>query len=131
MIPRSSPACTELWEKSARAFVEEIRKRAPKLRPVIVESYLCETVGDLEHRTPFANLDGIRQTNAILASYYRYLEVLWPEAVVVRLADDPLFFTDSKYEYGAIPSHLNELINQQTAERIERLLKNEDARDIP
>ena len=131
VIPRSSPACTELWEKSARAFVDEIRKRAPKLRPVIVESYLCETVGDLEHRTPFANLDGIRQTNAILASYYRYLEVLWPEAVVVRLADDPLFFTDSKYEYGAIPSHLNELINQQTAERIEQLLKNEDARDIP
>ena len=131
VIPRSSPACTELWEKSARAFVDEIRKRAPKLRPVIVESYLCETVGDLEHRTPFANLDGIRQTNAILASYYRYLEVLWPEAVVVRLADDPLFFTDSKFEYGAIPSHLNELINQQTAERIEQLLKNEDTRDNP
>ena len=41
---------------------------------------------------------------------------------MIRFADDPLRFTDRKFEYGAIPSHLNELLNQELAKRIERML---------
>ena len=87
-----------------------------------MEMLLSETLGNLEHRDLFQNYDEIRRTNVMLKEYYAFLESLWPEATVIRFSEDPLFFTDSKYEYGAIPSHLNELLNQQLAERIEQQL---------
>ena len=83
---------------------------------------MSETAGDVTAREPFPGIDGIRRTNELLAGYYSRLETLWPEAPVVRLRDDPLFFTDRRFEYGAIPSHLNELLNQKAAKELERLL---------
>lgn len=29
------------------------------------------------------------------------------------------YYTDRLYEYGAVPSHLNELVNREIAEKIE------------
>ena len=122
VLKRHSPECTELWKNSASEFVNRIRETVPQIRLVIVETFLSETVGDIEHREPFPNLEEIRQINELLVEYYAFLESLWPEATVLRLSEAPLFFTDSKYEYGAIPSHLNELLNQKLAEEIEQRL---------
>ena len=122
IIDRFSPECAALWERSAQEFVRRIRLLAPALRPVIVETFLSETAGDVTAREPFPGIDGIRRTNELLAGYYSRLETLWPEAPVVRLRDDPLFFTDRRFEYGAIPSHLNELLNQKAAKELERLI---------
>ena len=41
---------------------------------------------------------------------------------MITPAGDELYFTDEKYEYGAVPSHLNELENQRIAEKIEEAL---------
>ena len=41
---------------------------------------------------------------------------------IVQKSADDLYFTDEKYEYGAIPSHLNEIENQRIAEKIEEAL---------
>jgi hypothetical protein len=41
---------------------------------------------------------------------------------VIEVADLPEYFTDKNYEYGAVPSHLNEIVNQKIAGRIGRLL---------
>ncbi len=60
--------------------------------------------------------------NAMLKEYYTFLESLWQEARVIRFTEDPLFFTDCKYVYGAIPSHLNELLNQRVAAEMEQFL---------
>ena len=45
-----------------------------------------------------------------------------PEATVIAPAEDELYFTDRRYEYGAIPSHLNEIENQRIAEAITEAL---------
>ena len=121
-IPRDSEECAALWQAGCRKLTEEVRRAAPGLRFVIVESCLCETVGDLEGREPFPELAAIRRTNEILRGYYAYLKALLPEAAVVSPGADELYFTDKKYEYGAIPSHLNEIENQHIAECLEEVL---------
>ena len=103
-------------------MVAETRRICPDVRFVIIENYLCETVGNLQDRKPFDNLDSIRRMNAVLRQYYRYMKQLLPEAPVISPAGDDLYFTDEKYEYGAIPSHLNEIENQRIAEKIEEAL---------
>lgn len=122
VIPRESVRCTELWQQGCRNMVAETRRICPDVRFVIIENYLCETVGNLQARKPFDNLDSIRRMNAVLRQNYRYMKQLLPEAPVISPAGDNLYFTDEKYEYGAIPSHLNEIENQRIAEKIEEAL---------
>lgn len=122
VISRESVRCTELWQQGCRNMVAETRRICPDVRFVIIENYLCESVGNLQGRKPFDNLESIRRMNAILGQYYRYMKQLLPEAPVISPAKDELYFTDEKYEYGAIPSHLNEIENQRIAEKIEEAL---------
>lgn len=122
VVDRFGGECTNLWKGSAQAFVHRVQRIVPGIRLVIIETYLSETVGNLDHREPFSDLESIRRTNALLGAYYAHLETLCPDSVVVRPSEEALYFTDAKFEYGAVPSHLNELLNQQLAEKIERLL---------
>ena len=122
IIPRDSDEAAALWETACRRFTEETRRRCPELRFVIVENYLSETVGDLESREPFAERERIRRSNEILRREYAVLKSLLPEATVIAPAEDELYFTDRRYEYGAIPSHLNEIENQRIAEAIAEAL---------
>ena len=122
VIPRESVRCTELWQQGCRNMVAETRRICPDVRFVIIENYLCETVGNLQDRKPFDNVESIRRMNAVLRQYYQYMKQLLPDAPVISLAGDDLYFTDEKYEYGAIPSHLNEIENQRIAEKIEEAL---------
>lgn len=122
VIPRDSGYCTELWQEACRNMVAETCHICPDIRFVIVENYLCETVGNLKGRKPFDSVEHIRCINAVLRQYYQYLKQLLPEATVISPAGDELYFTDEKYEYGAIPSHLNEIENQKIAEKIEKIL---------
>ena len=39
---------------------------------------------------------------------------------MIETADCAYYYTDRKYEYGAIPSHPNEIVNREIADRIER-----------
>ena len=122
VILRDSSRCTELWQQACRNMVTETLRICPDIRFFIVENYLCETVGNLESRKPFENAGYIRKTNSILQRYYSYLKELLPDAAMVSPAEDDLYFTDEKYEYGAIPSHLNEIENQKIAAKIEEAL---------
>ena len=114
-----------LWEAGARAFFQRLRLLVPGIRVVILENYLCERCGDLAGTEAFPELDEIRRTNRELEQAYAFLRLLCPDALWIRTAQEPLYFTDRNYEYGAIPSHLNEIANQQIAERIEALLTRE------
>ena len=121
-IPFGSEAWTVLWQDSCRAFFRRLRERAPKLRVIMVEDLLCESVGTPEDRRPFPQGEQIRRTNEILRGCYRFAEAQWPGIRIVSPAADALYFTDERYEYGAVPSHVNEIENQQIAARIEALL---------
>ena len=123
LLPRNSAACKELWKNCAERFLAKLRSHVPGIRIVLIENYLSETVGDLQNRTFFPELEEIRRTNRILAGYYAFLEAICPDAVIVRPAvEEPLYFTDRNYEYGALPTHLNELVNRRIAARLESLL---------
>jgi glycosyltransferase involved in cell wall biosynthesis len=122
VISRDSARCTDLWQQACQKMVKETQRICPDIRFVILENYLCETVGNLESRKPFANIEDIRKINSILRQYYSFLKEILPEAPVISPSKDDLYFTDEKYEYGAIPSHLNEIENQKIAKKIEEIL---------
>ena len=69
-----------------------------------------------------AVVEEIRKINRILADDYDYLRELCPDALFIQSTQEQLYFTDKNYEYGAIPSHLNEIVNQRIAQRIEKAL---------
>ncbi len=122
VIARDSARCKELWQRACQKMVKETQRICPDIRFVIIENYLCGTMGNLESRKPFENTEYIRKTNSVLQQYYSCLKELLPDAAVVSPSEDDLYFTDEKYEYGAIPSHLNEIENQKIAAKIEEAL---------
>ena len=123
IVERFSAEAEALWRHAAAQFVERVRAAAPGIRFVILEDYLTGTVGDVNGTVPFLDGEAIARDNALLESRYAWLESLCPEAAVLSVRDDPLFFTDKDYEYGAIPSHYNELLNEALAARIGTLLR--------
>lgn len=121
-IARNSSECDRLWKDSAVSFFRRICEAVPQEHVFILENYLCEKVGNLEEQQAFQQIEKIRESNRVLKGYYDFLRRRLPDARFFCFTDEPLYFTDERYEYGAIPSHLNELENQRIAERIEAYL---------
>ena len=122
VIPRESEECTRIWTSACDEFFARIARIAPQTRIVVVESYLAERVGDLRQTREHEGIAAVRATNDVLAGYYRHIRETHPEFEFVDVHDDVLYFTDSAYEYGAIPSHLNPRINHLIAKRVEEVL---------
>ena len=122
-IPRESAACEEIWRKSCREFIKRVQDTVPEIRFVVMMNLLSESVGTPEQRTSFPDLDRIRTVNQVLKGYYEYMKTLLPGGIFLDPTKDGLYFTDRQYEYGALPSHLNEIENQKIAEQIEEILK--------
>ena len=121
-IPRDSGECRQLFAGKSRAFIERVKAAVSDVRVVVVENYLSETAGSPEKQEPFPELESIRKTNAVLKQCYGALYEACPDAVRIVPGESgeekDLLFTDRNYEYGAIPSHLNEIVNRKIAKRI-------------
>ena len=89
---------------------------------VLVKNYLAEKVGDIQKQEFFGNMEEIRRMNGILSRYYDYFQEHCKNVKVVEASECNDYFTDRQYEYGAVPSHLNELVNKEIAGRIERCI---------
>lgn len=120
MIFRDSEACGQLWEESALRFIRRLETEYPNVEIVLVKNYLAEKVGDVQRQEYFDEIGEVRRTNRILEQYYDFFESHCNGVKVIEASGCNYYFTDKQYEYGAIPSHLNELANQQIAEMIER-----------
>ena len=123
VINRDSGVCTELWKEAFSAFVGKIMRISPDTRIVIVENYLSERVGDMNSTSLFDDILKIRHTNEMLRGYYSYIREKFGQIIIIRVDDQENYFTDVKYEYGAVPSHMNEIVNQKIAGRIEEAIK--------
>ena len=123
VMSRGGYECEELMEKALTGFMAKVREIQPGIKIVVIENYLAENVGDLSSCEKFEDIDDIRKTNILLKGYYNILRECCPEAAFIRTDDIEPLLTDEKYEYGAIPSHLNEIANEKIARRIECLLK--------
>lgn len=120
IIKRNSEVAQKLWESSCFAFIDKIQKYVIPQKIVLVKNYLSENVGNIESQVKFDDVEAIRETNRILEGYYDFFEKNCPGVKVVDATKCSYYFTDEKYEYGAIPSHLNELVNKEIADEIER-----------
>ena len=122
-IDRCSEQCDSLWRRAFDLFREMINEKAPGCKLVIVENYLSREAGDAESRKCFSEADYIDGINKQLKEYYEYARRNAPEAIFVPAYTSDMYFTDKDYEYGAIPSHLNEVVNKKIARMTETAIR--------
>ncbi len=123
IIPRNSLECELLWKEKCQEFILKIQRYVPSQHIVVVKNYLSEFVGDYNTKEQFVNLEEIRETNRRLDGYYKFFSENCREARAIEAVSLPMYFTDREYEYGAVPSHLNEIVNREIALQIERELR--------
>ncbi|MBQ6451708.1 MAG: glycosyltransferase family 2 protein [Solobacterium sp.] len=111
---------TDLWKQAFDRFAAYAAEN--KARIIVFENYLSETVGDLQSRHDFEEISEIRHINYVLQEYYHYVRTRYPMITMISGAGMPEYFTDKNYEYGAVPSHLNEIVNRKLAEKAEEML---------
>ena len=111
-----------LWRVSFNTLVARLRKLSPDTKLVIVENYLSERVGTLEGTRRFDDEAGISATNAVLKWMYDFVRDAYPEILIVPACSCQDYFTDEAYEYGAVPQHLNDIVNQRIARMIEEAM---------
>lgn len=121
IIKRDSDEAFELFGRA----LDRLTELSEGSKIVMVENYLSEKTGNVKNQEYFDNVDEIRNTNLELKKLYAHVKKSHPEITVVEAADLPFYFTDEKYEYGAVPWHLNFPVNRQIAGRIESILKSE------
>ena len=108
-----------VWREAFARFIDRLQAEAPQARLVIVENHLAERVGSLKGTRPFEGIDAIRETNRVLGRLYAIARETAPEAIFVPACTCAGCFTDEAYEYGAVPQHLNDIVNQRIAQLIE------------
>ena len=130
-LERGTAECEAVMADAIRRFPALVRQVSPGTRIVVIESELSLSVGSLEHLEPFPDQEELQSTNQRLRGYYRLLEKSVSDteqaagggcansgALFLKAAERPFYFTDRDYEYGAVPSHLNELVNRDLAEAL-------------
>ena len=122
IIKRGSQECDLLWKQKCLEFLTEVQKYIPRENIVLVKNYLSEFVGDYDHKEQFEDIQDIRKTNDILKEYYDFLIDNCKGIKEVEASECPMYFTDIRYEYGAVPSHLNEIVNEKIADEIEGVI---------
>lgn len=122
IIKRESDQCRTLWMQSCERFIERLQRQYPSTGIVLVKNYLSEKMGDVHSQRMYDNLEEIRRINRMLEQYYEFFQSHCGNVKTVEASEGKYYFTDSQYEYGAIPSHLNELVNQEIAGMIEECI---------
>ncbi|WP_313070481.1 glycosyltransferase [Lacrimispora sp.] len=122
IIDRNSIECKKIWENSCIIFIQEIQQRFPDIKIILVKNYLSEYKGNIHHKELHENNSWIKSINSILKYYYDFFMSKCNSALEVESSECQYYITDKDYEYGAIPSHLNELVNREIAYKIEKLL---------
>lgn len=122
IIRRDSDECKKLWECSCISFIRKIHEYSPNLEIILVKNYLCECKGDINQKEFFENHKSIKQINDVLRHYYDFFIQNCSFAFSIESYECEYFFTDKGYEYGAIPSHLNDIVNREIAYKIEKCI---------
>ena len=123
-IPLDSEEKRILWQRAFERFLDLVGEQT---NVIVLRNLLSERKGDLQSQEEYTNTADIRKTNRILDGYYTYIEENHPEIPVIKTTDLPEYFTDRNYEYGALPQHLNEIVNQKIAGRLHRQLRTDHA----
>ena len=118
-IAAGSARAAEAFAQGVSAVLAYLRRISPGIRVILVETYLSEKVGNLSGWEYYSELDRIRRDNAVLKERYARFKALCPEAAVVPAWRTEPYLTDRDYEYGALPQHLNGIVNRRIAAEID------------
>lgn len=124
VLERASDECMTLWKNSFEKFIEKLETKSPKCRIVVIESYLSEGFGDINGIDFFENIDEIRDINHILEEYYAFVAKNYKQISMIKASRCEYYYTDKNYEYGNVPSHLNEIVNRNIAKMLEKTIIN-------
>lgn len=122
VVKRDSVECWEQWQKDINIFYEQLLKYVSASNIILIENYLSEKKGNLDTQEVYENIDEIRRVNELLKKYYEYAEQNCKGITCIKAYECKNYYTDSEYEYGAVPSHLNELVNEDIARLIENII---------
>lgn len=122
VISRNSEECEKLWKDCFQKLIQKVNHVLPECNFVIIENYLSEKVGDIRESEYYKNVDEIRGINRQLKKYYDFVAREYDNLPVIRASESEYYYTDKDYEYGAIPSHLNEIVNRNIAIKLEKEL---------
>ena len=64
----------------------------------------------------------IERRNRQLKAYYDFVAKEYGYLPIIRASECECYYTDKDYEYGAVPSHLNEIVNRDIAKMIEKTI---------
>lgn len=119
IVYRKSTECDELWKDSCTQFISKIHKEFPKTKIILVKNYLSLTYGNINKQYGYENRSELIEMNKRLKAYYEYFEENCGDVRVVETQTLNYYFTDEKYAYGVVPSHLNDIVNREIAKKIE------------
>jgi len=125
VLSRRSQECTDLWKKSCLDFIYKLQTEYPSVNIILIKNFLCEQFGSNMGKQNYLSHLEIREMNRILEEYYQFFAENCHNVTVIEAAESELYFTDESYEYGKLPSHLNDLVNREIATKIEEKIKGE------
>lgn len=120
IVWRDSIECLELWKCNCIKFIKKLAEDFPETKVVLIKNFLSKGYGDVRTIEKYSEICEIIQTNRILSTYYDFFEKQCPNAIVIEAIENEPYITDVKYEYGVIPSHLNDFVNRKIAKQIEK-----------
>ena len=109
----------DIWKRACEDFIGRLKTFVQINHIILVKNFLSEYVGDMNVQEEYENIEDIRHVNDVLKTQYDFFVKECGEIMIVEASKIAPYFTDKKYQYGAIPSHLNEIVNKKIAEQIE------------
>ncbi len=122
IINRDSEACRVLWEDSCIRFIKKLQEYVSSNNIIVLRNYLSEKVGDINNQELYGSVGKIQRMNHILEHYYDFFLANCQGAKVIETSKSKFYFTDRQYEYGALPSHLNDIVNEEIALKVEGVI---------
>lgn len=113
----------DIWKEACKGFICRLKDYLQTDHIILVKNFLSEQVGELDEQEEYENIEEIRHMNDVLKLQYDFFAGECGETTIVEATQQAPYFTDKKYQYGAIPSHLNEIVNKKIAEMIEKECK--------
>lgn len=129
-LKKESEEFKKIWEKSCICFFERVKLFLPLDNIYIIENYLSSKVGNTIAQKEYEQINTINKTNSLLREKYVFVKKNIMGIHFVESYKNQLYFTDEEYEYGAVPSHLNEIVNKIIARQIEQEMDVNREKDV-
>lgn len=114
-----------IMQEAIPCFIKKVKDAAPGIKICVIENLLAEKKGSIDHSTLHDDIETIRKVNSELEKYYGILKECCPDAEFVEAYSCSPYITDEKYEYGALPSHLNAVVNRRIAEKAWKAIRDD------